>query len=95
MPYVVDNGAGLFSKSPKETAALVARWFGPGAEEMRRMSENARRLAQPDAVFDIVRDIDDLARRRSPMARLPYSLTSSSSGDDQILRPEAPTPAHG
>ncbi|CAA6669959.1 unnamed protein product [Spirodela intermedia] len=95
VPYVVDNGAGVFSKSPKETAALVARWFGPGAEEMRRMSANARRLAQPDAVFDIVRDIDDLARRRSPVARLPFSLTSSSVDDHHILvRREASPPAH-
>ena len=64
VPYVVQNGAGVYSKSAEETAALVARWFGDGSEEMRRMAQNARRLAQPNAVNEIVRDIDDLVRRR-------------------------------
>uniref|UniRef100_A0A1D1Y984 monogalactosyldiacylglycerol synthase n=1 Tax=Anthurium amnicola TaxID=1678845 RepID=A0A1D1Y984_9ARAE len=79
VPYVVDNGAGVFSKSPKETASLVARWFGPDMEEMKKMSQNALKLAQPEAVFDIVRDIDELARQRGPMSRISYSLTSSFS----------------
>ncbi|MQL83098.1 hypothetical protein Taro_015579 [Colocasia esculenta] len=83
VPYVVDNGAGVFSKSPKETASLVARWFGPGAEEMKKMSENALKLAQPEAVFDIVRDIDELARQRGPVARASYSFTSSVSYPDE------------
>lgn len=79
VPYVVDNGAGVFSKSPKETASLVAQWFGPKRDELKRMSKNALKLAQPDAVFNIVRDIDELARQRGPMASIPYTLTSSFS----------------
>ncbi|XP_031484480.1 probable monogalactosyldiacylglycerol synthase 3, chloroplastic [Nymphaea colorata] len=78
VPYVVDNGAGVFSKSPKETANLVARWFGPEAEELRRMSENALNLAQPEAVFNIVRDIDELSRGCEPMSKIKYSLMASS-----------------
>ncbi|KAL5988072.1 hypothetical protein ACLOJK_035835 [Asimina triloba] len=61
IPYVVDNGAGLFSKSPEETANLVAQWIGPQRDDLNRMSENALKLARPDAVFNIVRDIDELA----------------------------------
>lgn len=79
VPYVVDNGAGVFSRSPKETAKLVAEWFGPKREELKRMSENALKLSQPDAVFNIVKDIDELARQRGPMPKIEYSLTSSFS----------------
>ncbi|XP_078438529.1 putative monogalactosyldiacylglycerol synthase 3, chloroplastic isoform X2 [Wolffia australiana] len=78
VPYVVDNGAGVFSESPAETAALVARWFGPAADEMRAMAQRARALAQPNAVYDIVRDIADLGRRRRPAARLPIAAAAQA-----------------
>ncbi|KAG1338661.1 putative monogalactosyldiacylglycerol synthase 3, chloroplastic [Cocos nucifera] len=77
VPYVVDNGAGVFSKSSKQTASLVARWFGPESEELRRMSQNALKLAQPDAIFDIVKDINELAKQLGPLSHISYSLTSS------------------
>lgn len=79
MPYVVDNGAGVFTRSPKETARLVAEWFSTKTEELNRMSQNALKLAQPDAVFDIVKDIHDLALQRGPLTNIPYMLTSSFS----------------
>lgn len=79
VPYVVDNGAGVFTRSPKETARLVAEWFGTKTEELKRMSENALKLAQPNAVFDIVKDIHGLACQRGPLASVPYMLTSSFS----------------
>ncbi|XP_052180934.1 monogalactosyldiacylglycerol synthase 2, chloroplastic-like [Diospyros lotus] len=76
VPYVVDNGAGVFTRSPKETARLVAKWFSTDKDELGRMSENAlKKLAQPNAVFDIVKDIHVLACQRGPLA---YQLTSSS-----------------
>ncbi|XP_057968827.1 monogalactosyldiacylglycerol synthase 2, chloroplastic-like isoform X2 [Malania oleifera] len=77
VPYVVDNGAGVFTRSSKETARLVAEWFSTKTEELKRMSENALKLAQPDAVFDIVKDLHELAGQRSPLAKVPYTLTSS------------------
>ena len=77
VPYVVDNGAGVFSKSPKETAQLVARWFGPDSEKLKKMSENALKLAQPNAVFDIVKDINEQVQNRGPLTRISYSLASS------------------
>ncbi|KAL7189818.1 hypothetical protein ACSBR1_039455 [Camellia fascicularis] len=80
VPYVVDNGAGVFTRSPKETAKLVAEWFSTKRDELKRMSENALKLAQPDAVFDIVKDIHELACQRGPLANIPYVLTSSISG---------------
>lgn len=73
----MDNGAGVFSKSPKETAKLVAGWFGPDSEELKSMSENALKLAQPEAVFDIVRDIHELSQEQGVMSQISSSLTSS------------------
>ncbi|KAK9141769.1 hypothetical protein Syun_011169 [Stephania yunnanensis] len=79
VPYVVDNGAGVFSRSPKETATLVSEWFSTKTEERKQMSENALRLAQPEAVFNIVKDIHKLASERKTLANFPSSLTSSFS----------------
>ncbi|KAL8488428.1 hypothetical protein ACS0TY_024633 [Phlomoides rotata] len=79
VPYVVENGAGVFTRSPKETARIVAEWFSTKRDELRRMSENAVQLAQPNAVFDIVRDIHGLACHRSILPNVPYLLTSSFS----------------
>ncbi|KAL3535919.1 hypothetical protein ACH5RR_004380 [Cinchona calisaya] len=79
VPYVVDNGAGVFTRSPKETARIVAEWFTTKSDELKKMSDNALKLAQPDAVFDIVKDIHDLACQRGPLSNIPYMLTSSFS----------------
>ncbi|KAL4650684.1 hypothetical protein ACB092_01G106000 [Castanea dentata] len=65
VPYVVENGCGKFSKSPKEIAKIVADWFGPKADELKAMSQNALKLARPDAVFKIVNDLHELVRQRS------------------------------
>ncbi|KAL9330796.1 hypothetical protein ACSQ67_000406 [Phaseolus vulgaris] len=74
VPYVVENGFGKFSKSPKEIAKIVANWFGPKAYELQQMSQNALRLARPDAVFKIVHDLHELVRQRSYLAE--YSCTA-------------------
>ncbi|KAL7165916.1 hypothetical protein ACSBR2_036730 [Camellia fascicularis] len=65
VPYVVENGFGKFSKSPKEIANIVAQWFGPRGDELKAMSQNALRLARPDAVFKIVHDLHELVRQKS------------------------------
>ncbi|CAN4103573.1 unnamed protein product [Withania somnifera] len=79
VPFVVDNGAGVFTRRPKETARIVAEWFTTKSDELKRMSENSLKLAQPNAVFDIVKDIHELACQRGPLANIPYVLTSSFS----------------
>lgn len=75
VPFVVDNGAGLFCRSPKEIANIVARWFGPDDAELKLMSQNALRLARPDAVFKIVHDLDDLLRQRDSIPKYLLSLS--------------------
>lgn len=74
---MVENGAGVFTRSPKETARIVAEWFSNKQDELKKMSENALKLAKPEAVFEIVRDLHELAAQRGPLANLPYMLTSS------------------
>ncbi|XP_019092458.1 PREDICTED: monogalactosyldiacylglycerol synthase 3, chloroplastic-like [Camelina sativa] len=64
VPYVVDNGAGVFTRSPKETARIVADWFSSNKTGLKTMSENALKLAQPEAVFDIVKDIHHLSQQQ-------------------------------
>ncbi|KAM1012720.1 hypothetical protein ACFX13_043517 [Malus domestica] len=70
VPYVVENGCGKYSKSPKEIARIVADWFGPKADELKAMSENALKLAKPDSVFKIVHDLHELVRQRSLVPQL-------------------------
>ncbi|KAI7754724.1 hypothetical protein M8C21_013849 [Ambrosia artemisiifolia] len=65
VPYVVENGCGKFSKSPKAIANIVGQWFGPKAHELKAMSQNALRLARPDSVFKIVQDLHELVKQRS------------------------------
>lgn len=62
---MVENGCGKFSKAPKEIAKIVADWFGSKSDELRAMSENALKLARPDAVVKIVHDLHELVRERS------------------------------
>ncbi|KAL3329650.1 hypothetical protein AABB24_033816 [Solanum stoloniferum] len=65
VPYVIENGCGKYSKSPKKIASIVAQWFGPKQDELRIMSQNALRLSRPDAVFKIVQDMHELVRQKN------------------------------
>ncbi|KAH0740095.1 hypothetical protein KY290_033138 [Solanum tuberosum] len=65
VPYVIENGCGKYSKSPKKIASIVSQWFGPKQDELRIMSQNALRLSRPDAVFKIVHDMHELVRQKN------------------------------
>jgi 1,2-diacylglycerol 3-beta-galactosyltransferase len=54
VPFVVNNGVGVFARQPEEIAAIVGRWFGPGAAERLQMAERARTLGHPKATLEIV-----------------------------------------
>ncbi|KAJ3679156.1 hypothetical protein LUZ60_017167 [Juncus effusus] len=79
VPYVVNNGAGVFCNDPKRAAKIVARWFGPERDLLRKYSHNALRLAQPNAVFDIVKDIHKIVQQRVQVTRFSHSLSKSLS----------------
>ncbi|KAH7294627.1 hypothetical protein KP509_27G010400 [Ceratopteris richardii] len=76
VPYVVNNGAGKFSKDPKEIANIVADWFGPKSDELREMAFNALKLARPNAVFKIVHDLDELVRQRESVGDTAFAFSS-------------------
>lgn len=54
VPFVINNGVGVFARQPEEIAAIVGRWFGPDASERLQMAERARRLGHPQATLEIV-----------------------------------------
>ncbi|KAF8779662.1 hypothetical protein HU200_002411 [Digitaria exilis] len=78
VPYVVDNGAGMFFEDPREAARQVARWFSTHMDELKRYSLKALQLANPEAVFEIVKDIHKLQQQSVTVTQI-YSLTSSFS----------------
>lgn len=75
VPYVVNNGAGRYSKDPKQIAKIVAEWFGPKADELQEMARNAMKLARPDAVFKIVHDLDELVRQKDSVAHPAFAYS--------------------
>ena len=64
MSFVVDNGAGAFCEDPKGISTIIADWFGVNSDKLREMAAQCKKLAQPDAVFKIVHDLDDMVRNR-------------------------------
>lgn len=55
--FVVDNQAGVYAPNPREAGDAVGAWLAEGAEGLQRRSENARRIALPNAVYDIADEI--------------------------------------
>lgn len=62
VPYVVDNGVGVFTSEPAAIASQVASWFGRERGALARMSENARRLANPHSTENIVAELATLVK---------------------------------
>jgi 1,2-diacylglycerol 3-beta-galactosyltransferase len=61
--YLVDNNAGLFAPSPQAASDAVETWLTSGAEGLKRLSENARRLGRPNAVWDIAAEVWENAQK--------------------------------
>jgi 1,2-diacylglycerol 3-beta-galactosyltransferase len=55
--YVVGNAAGEFAPTSYLVAETVASWLAEGPDGLKRRSQNARRLAMPNAVWDISDEI--------------------------------------
>lgn len=50
---VVDNDAGVYLPKPEKVADTVAQWLSEGKERLAERAENAKRIAHPNAVWDI------------------------------------------
>lgn len=60
--YLVTNKAGLFAPSPQEAAQAVENWLTRGTEGLKRLSDNAHKLARPNAVWDIADEVWEYAQ---------------------------------
>ena len=55
--YVVDNNAGAYCPSPELVAQTAANWLKRGTDGLQALSENAKRIANPNAVWEIADDV--------------------------------------
>jgi 1,2-diacylglycerol 3-beta-galactosyltransferase len=55
--YVVENGAGAYAPSARLVGETVSAWLAGGQDRLARLSENARKLGHPRAVWEIAEEI--------------------------------------
>jgi len=55
--YVVENEAGIFTQKPQEVADTISQWLGEGRDGLQKRAENARRIARPEAVWEIADEV--------------------------------------
>jgi 1,2-diacylglycerol 3-beta-galactosyltransferase len=55
--YVVENNAGAYAPKPELVAKTVAEWLSEGAEGLQKRSENARRIVNTEAVWEIADEV--------------------------------------
>jgi 1,2-diacylglycerol 3-beta-galactosyltransferase len=63
--YVVAQGAGVAETDPMQIACWLAQHLRPGDEVLARMAAASRRLARPDAAFQIARQVVALLPSRA------------------------------
>jgi len=54
---VVENDAGAFAPSPAQVADTVALWLSEGKDALAQRAERARKIARPDAVWEIAEEV--------------------------------------
>lgn len=51
---------GVFERKPGRVAEIIKGWLSQGGQELAEMARRARAVSKPEALFDIVRDLDTL-----------------------------------
>lgn len=64
--FVVANGAGIFEPAPEGIAAKLEQWLQPGDETLRKLAENVKKIAYPNATFEIAEEIHALCQAPRP-----------------------------
>ncbi len=59
--YVVEQGAGVSAPGPRKVAEAVARIFSDDGSILRKMGEGVRKIARPDAIWQIADEIKSFA----------------------------------
>lgn len=62
---VVENDAGVYLPKPEKVAETVAEWLAEGPEKLAERTENAKRIARPNAVWEIAESVWDWAHKPS------------------------------
>jgi 1,2-diacylglycerol 3-beta-galactosyltransferase len=62
--FVVENEAGVFAPSAQAVTTALREWLTEDGAEMKRRSENARRISHPDAVWDIAEEVWHYAQQQ-------------------------------
>ncbi len=60
---VTENDAGVYLPKPESVADLIVEWLQEGPERLRKRAANAKRIARPDAVWEIADAVWDWANR--------------------------------
>ena len=68
---VTENDAGVYVPKPEKVAELIVDWLREGPERLQQRADNAKRIARPDAVWDIADAVWDWANR--PKFARPYA----------------------
>jgi 1,2-diacylglycerol 3-beta-galactosyltransferase len=62
IPYVTENGVGVFETNPRKMAQVIEKWLAGGEKELKQLSIKAKALGKPDALLDMVRDLACLVK---------------------------------
>ena len=68
--YIVQNNAGVYAPKPDLVAQTVASWLDGGNAQLQTLAENARRLARPNAVWEIADAVWEYSQK--PPTRYPH-----------------------
>ena len=61
--HVVENNAGAWAPEPEQVAKVLKEWLSEGKEGLKRRAGNARSIARPDAVWEIVEEVMQWAKQ--------------------------------
>jgi len=60
---VVENDAGVYLPKPEKVAEKVAEWLADGPEKLAERTANAKRIARPNAVWEIAESVWEWAHK--------------------------------
>jgi len=55
--YIREHNAGVYARGPERVAQVVQKWLTEAPDQLRIRAENARKLARPNAVWEIVEEL--------------------------------------
>lgn len=68
--YVTQNQIGVYAPGPKRVAATLADWLRDDPLELQQRGARAKALARPNAVWEVVEELHQLAQRGA--VRIPH-----------------------